>query len=74
MPICVTVSHSDQAWKVRSPALPRALGFASGARAEAEAHAHARQLAAAGREAVVEIYARDARLAGATRYAAQRSA
>lgn len=72
--LAIAVRYSAAGWTVVSEALAEPQTFASGAKAEAAAHGHARRLSAAGRDAVVEIFARDGRLAGATAYPARLTA
>lgn len=68
--LSIAVRYSTAGWTVVSDALAEAPTFASGAKAEAAAHEHARNLSAAGYDARVKIFTRDARLAGSTCYAA----
>jgi hypothetical protein len=68
--LSIAVRYSQAGWTVVADGLEQPQVFASGAKAEAAAHAYARQVAAAGGDAVVKIFARDGRLAGARPYAA----
>jgi len=68
--LSIAVRYSQSGWTVFADPLEEPRVFASGAKAEAAAHDYARQVAAAGGDAVVKIFARDGRLAGVKPYAA----
>jgi hypothetical protein len=65
--LSIAVRYSLAGWTVVTDAVEQPQVFASGAKAEAAAHDYARQVAAAGGDAVVKIYGR---LAGVRPYAA----
>ena len=70
----IAVSPNAVGWSVLAPGVSNGMMFLSGRRAETAARQLGRKIADTGREAEVEVYARDGRLAGRSVYPAAHAA